>query len=108
MIPSTLIELIEKQPGDIHRVDKACTAQALKKLDIEKDTEFSEFFLTYTITAFMSESSDIELLDIINPNQIEDFTDFVREVWELPVNFICLTSTQSEGCYLYDKKMVRL
>jgi hypothetical protein len=30
-------------------------------------------------------------------------TEFVHDVWELPQHLICLTSCQSEGCYLYDR-----
>ncbi|WP_028622118.1 hypothetical protein [Pseudomonas sp. Ant30-3] len=104
MIPNELIKLIEKQPGDIHRTDKRSVTEALTALNISLDSELSEFFLNYTITLFRSNSSDEELCDIADPsNEIEVGTNFIHEVWELPENFICLTSVQSEGCYLYDK-----
>ncbi|PWK39029.1 hypothetical protein [Pseudomonas sp. OV226] len=104
MIPNELIQLIEKQPGDIHRTDKRSVIEALTALDISLDSELSEFFLKYTITFFRSNSSDEELCDIADPsNEIKVGTDFIHEVWELPENFICLTNVQGEGCYLYDK-----
>ncbi|UZE09710.1 SMI1/KNR4 family protein [Pseudomonas sp. B21-053] len=104
MIPSKLIQLIEKQPADIHRLDKRSAAEALTALNISLDSEISEFFLDYKVSFFRSNSSDEQLCDIAHPsNQIEVGTNFIHEVWELPENFICLTSVQGEGCYLYDK-----
>jgi hypothetical protein len=29
-------------------------------------------------------------------------TSFVREVWDVPARFICLTTTERDGAYLYD------
>ncbi|PAU59955.1 hypothetical protein BZL41_16265 [Pseudomonas sp. PIC25] len=105
MIPPQLISLIEKQPGNIHRANTESVVEALKALDISLESEFAEFFLNYVITFFKSTASNEELCDIAEPsNEIEVGTDFIHEVWELPENFICLTTVQGEGCYLYDKK----
>lgn len=104
MIPSKLVTLIEQQPGHIHRGDKLAVISALDRLNIDRRSQLAEFFLTYTITLFKSESSDEELCDIANPSEeIRVGTDFVHEVWELPKNLICLTTVEGEGCYLYDK-----
>ncbi|MBX8521028.1 SMI1/KNR4 family protein [Pseudomonas cichorii] len=104
MIPSHLINLIEKQPGDIHREQKDSVIDAMNTLGISLDSEIGEFFLNYVITFFQGSTSSIELLDIVEPsNEIEACTDFIHEVWELPDNFISLTGIQGEGCYLYDK-----
>ncbi|WP_024677508.1 hypothetical protein [Pseudomonas syringae] len=104
MIPSHLVNLIEKQPGDIHREQKDSVIAALNTLGISLDSEIGEFFLSYVITFFQGSTSRIELLDIVEPsNEIEACTDFVHEVWELPEKFISLTGIQGEGCYLYDK-----
>ncbi|PWE43398.1 hypothetical protein [Pseudomonas prosekii] len=104
MIPSHLINLIEKQPGDIHRDQKDPVIAALNTLGISLDSEIGEFFLSYVITFFQGSNSNIELLDIVEPSdEIEACTDFIQEVWELPENFISLTGIQGEGCYLYDK-----
>lgn len=105
MIPRQLINLIEKQPGNIHRADTGPVIEALKALDISLESELAEFFLNYVITFFRSTTSYEELCDIAEPsNEIEVGTSFIHEVWELPENFICLTTVQGEGCYLYDKK----
>jgi len=104
MIPSHLINLIEKQPGNIHRDKKDPVIAALNTLDISPDSEIGEFFLNYVITFFQGSIPRAELLDIIEPdNEIEAYTDFIHETWELPDNFISLTGIQGEGCYLYDK-----
>lgn len=103
MIPDNLIQLIKKQPGDIHRIDKHSATKALTALGVSLNSELYEFFLNYTITYFISNSSDEELCDIATPsNEIEIGTKFIHEVWELPKNLICLTNIQGEGCYLYD------
>jgi len=44
MIPSELIQLIEMQPGDIHRTDKRYVTEALTALNISLDSELSVFF----------------------------------------------------------------
>lgn len=104
MIPSHLINLIEKQPGNIHRDKKDSVISALNTLGISPESEIGEFFLNYVITFFQGSTPRTELLDIIEPdNEIEAYADFIHETWELPDNFISLTGIQGEGCYLYDK-----
>lgn len=102
MIPEKLANLIESQPGDIFRTDRAAAAAVLESLGIDPDCELSRFFLTYQITVFRSKSSYEMLCDIDN-DEISTGTDFIHEVWELPEKYICLTTCQGEGCYLYDK-----
>ncbi|AZC58104.1 hypothetical protein [Pseudomonas chlororaphis] len=104
MIPSHLIKLIEKQPGDIYRDNKDSVIDALNTLNISLDSEIGELFLNYAITFFQGNILNTELLDIVDPsNEIEACTNFIHEVWELPEDFISLTGIQGEGCYLYDK-----
>jgi hypothetical protein len=102
MIPKKLANLIESQPGEIFRSDRATAVLALKELDIDPNSEIAEFFLTYQITLFRSESSFETLCDIDN-DEISTGTNFIHEVWGLPDNYICLTTCEGEGCYLYDK-----
>jgi hypothetical protein len=104
MIPEKLAELVEKQAGNVYRSDTESVKKALQKLNVPPESEFAEFFLAYTITLFLSEVSDEELCDIAEPSeQIKDGTDFIHEVWGLPENYICFTTAEGEGCYLYDK-----
>jgi hypothetical protein len=103
MIPTQLQTLVENQPGTIHRVRRDAVAAALFNLGVPLDSEFAEFFFTYTITFFRSAVSDEELCDIAEPTaEITVGTTFVHEVWKLPERFVCLTSGQGEGGYLYE------
>lgn len=105
MIPEKLKMLVEQQLGNIHRKNKLAVERALVELGILFDSEFAEFFFEYVITLFQSDVSDEQLCDLIEPtDEIAIGTKFVHEVWELPERYICLTSIQSEGAYLYDKE----
>lgn len=103
MIPDDLRGFIEKQPGNVHRRDRAKAEQALAYLGIP-DGEFAQFFHEYAITLFGSDVSDEELVDIAEPTfRINASTRFAQEVWALPERYVCFTTCQGEGGYLYDK-----
>ncbi len=105
MIPADLRRLVEKQPGHVHRRDRAKAEQALVELGIPADSEFAQFFHEYAITLFGSDVSDEELVDIAEPTfRIAAGTRFVHEVWELPARYVCFSTCQGEGGYLYDKE----
>ncbi len=75
----------------------------LEALGVRLDGQLAEFFRRYRITFFQSAVSYVELCDILDPTpEVAIGTRFVREVWELPRNFVCLTSAEGEGAYLYD------
>jgi hypothetical protein len=105
MIPDELRRLVEKQRGHIHRNDCTKVERALSELGISRDSEFAQFFLEYVITFFPSSVSDEELCDIAEPTfQIRAGTTFAHEVWELPERYVCFTTCEGEGGYLYDKE----
>ena len=104
MIPEKLRAKVERQRGNIHRTNPDAVNEALVELGVPLDSEFAEFFREYVITFFISDTSDEQLCDLLSPSkQILLGTEFAHEVWELPENFICFTSCQGEGCYLYDR-----
>jgi hypothetical protein len=104
MIPEKLRAQVERQLGNIHRSNSEAANQALEELGIPLNSEFGEFFREYVITLFDSDVSDEELSDLLSPTkQILVGTQFVHEVWKLPENFICFSSCQGEGGYLYDR-----
>lgn len=85
---------------------REAVAAALSDLKVPLDSEFAEFFFTYTITFFRSQVSDEELCDIVEPTaEIRVGTKFVHELWELPKRFVCFSSGQGEGAYLYETTM---
>jgi hypothetical protein len=50
MIPAALIKLIEHQPGNIRRSDRPAVIEALNPLDIDLQSQLTEFFLSYVTT----------------------------------------------------------
>lgn len=104
MIPEELRAKIEQQPGSIHRSNPETVDKILAKLGIASDSEFGAFFREYVITFFRSDISDEELCDLLEPTyEISAGTQFVHKVWELPEKYVCLSSIQGEGAYLYDR-----
>jgi hypothetical protein len=104
MVPPLLKNLIEQQKGEVNRSDRAAAETALIALGIPLESELAEFFLNYQISLFQSGVSDEQLCDIAEPSEeIAAGTQYVREAWQLPERYICLTSAQGEGAYLYEK-----
>jgi hypothetical protein len=104
MIPDRLIRLVEQQKGRIHRATPETVNKELDALCIPRDSEFGEFFRSYVITYFPSDVSDEELCDLIDPTpEIAAGTKYVRDVWDLSEQYVCLSSIQGEGAYLYDR-----
>jgi hypothetical protein len=104
VIPQGLVRLINRQEGEVIRSDRAAAEKALRTLGIPLQSEIAEFFLNYQISLFLSRVSDEQLCDVASPTEeIAQGTQFAREVWQIPDNYVCLTSVQGEGAYLYDK-----
>jgi hypothetical protein len=104
VIPDDLRELAEQQPGHVRREDASLAEAAIASLGIPIGSEFAEFFRAYRITSYRSPVSYEELSDVAEPTtQIEEATQFVRETWQLPERYVCLTSCEGEGAYLYDR-----
>jgi hypothetical protein len=99
-----LRKVVERKPGIVLRPDRARAEQALSELDIPLDSEFAEFFLEYMIELFVSPVSDESICDVSEPScEVMAGTEFVHEVWGLPEQFICFTTVEGEGGYLYDR-----
>jgi hypothetical protein len=103
MIPEKLKLLVEKA-RNVKRTNIKEAELALATLDIPPDSEFSEFYRTYKITLFESSSSGEYLCDVSEPtNEMAMSVKFAHESWGVPANFICFTSCEGEGGYLYDR-----
>jgi|HubBroStandDraft_1064217.scaffolds.fasta_scaffold06508_2 hypothetical protein len=104
MIPAYLRNLAEKQLGNVFRKDREAVLQALSDLKIPVESEFGEFYLNYVTVNFGSKIPCSTLCDITKPYpEIIEVAEFARDLWELPEHFICITSTEGEGCFLYDR-----
>ncbi len=111
MIPNFIEKLIKNQKGDYFRDSYKIelVQEALLKLNIKHHEEINAFFSTYNLSGVLSESSNVELLDLCSPTpQIFDATEFGRDVYDITEDYICLTSGEGEGFFLYsieDKKV---
>src|SRR5580658_1216773 len=104
MIPTNLRNLAEKQRGAVFRSDRAPVLQALSDLGVSAESEFGEFYLNYVTVNFDSNEPCSELRDISIPSsEITEMTKFVQDIWGLPKQYICITSMEGEGCFLYDR-----
>ncbi|MBI3562431.1 MAG: SMI1/KNR4 family protein [Gammaproteobacteria bacterium] len=105
MIPDELSKLMGQFKINVKRIDRKAAENALADLNIPIDSEFAEFFLTYLTPPCRSKLSDEVIYDIADPTpEIVAETRFVHDVWDIPDNYICFTSTEGEGAYLYDIK----
>ncbi|HDR9587352.1 TPA: hypothetical protein QDC31_004711 [Burkholderia stabilis] len=104
MIPSTVDQYLAGSTGDIARDDPKTAMRALQGLGVASDTDFGQFYLKYQ-GGFISPRPVAELLDIEGPSipAIPDQTEYVRDRYGIPEQYLALTSDESEGMYLYSK-----
>lgn len=104
MIPSTVEQYLAMESGDVTRTDSKSAENVLLSLGVAPSSEFGEFYLKYQ-GSFISPRPVAELLDIEGPviPAIPDQTDYVRDRYHVPEQYLALTSDESEGMYLYNK-----
>ena len=104
MIPESIIKYLAQDGDVVLRKDALQAFQALMQMEIDKESEFGEFYTRYR-GGFISSEPRPELLDIAGPAipAIPDQTAYVLDRYELPEEFVALTSDESEGMYLYNK-----
>ena len=102
--PPRLVTLIEGQSGETECDDPSEAAVELEHLGILTESEFAAVYLKYSPSVFLSTVSHEQLLDLVGPGgKLCMATEFVHSVWELPHDYVCITSCEGEGCYLYSK-----
>ena len=105
MIPQTIVDAIENQSrGNYMRTNSDSTEvlESLRELGVDEHNQLKEFFLRYNLSGCLLGQEGEELLDLCSPTrQIAGATDFGRDVYEVPASYICLTSGEGEGFYLY-------
>ena len=96
--------------------EKDSIRKVLNALKINPASELGHFYVAFAPSLIRSRLSHKQLNDVLYPSvkgttyPVDDPFDtplgmatmFIREVWEVPDRFICLTSTEGEGAYLYD------
>ncbi|MBN3729658.1 hypothetical protein [Burkholderia sp. Tr-20390] len=104
MIPSKVEQYLATVSGDVSRADPRSAGKVLLNLGVAPSSELGEFYLKYQ-GSFISPRPVAELLDIEGPAipAIPDQTDYVRDRYHVPDQYLALTSDESEGMYLYNK-----
>lgn len=106
MIPIHLQELVEKQTGRFRRSNIALAERALTELGIPDGSEFAQFYRSYRVSSFHSSQTHFEIVDVAEPSfSVSLATKFIHEVWKLPDEYVCFSSVEGEGGYLYSKRM---
>jgi hypothetical protein len=104
-VPEHIRTLALSRPWDARRRRPDDVIEQLRKLGIEADSQLATFFREFIAPNLLSSSSLETLMDPASPSpQMGRATSFVREVWELPHEYVCLTSCEGEGCYLYSTR----
>ena len=104
-VPDNVSALARTRPGDVIRHDPDAASAALQQLGVDPDSQMAAFFRQFCAVNMLSTSSYESLSDPCEPTpQMALGTRFVREVWGLPDEYVCLTSCEGEGCYLYSTR----
>jgi len=104
MLPEDLKKAIRAHPGRVLREDVDDARTRLCELGVPMESTFAQFFCEFQ-GPFPFGSWIKELLDVqrFGPS-ILHVTQFVRDVYQVPSGFVCLTSPEGEGFLLYDMR----
>jgi hypothetical protein len=105
MIPSHIAKLCDRKNALRKPEDMDCVVRELELLNIAKDSGFAQVALRYDIGNLTTLGRSLEeLIDLCCPDeQISSTTEWVRLAWEIPENFIPITTCEGKGGYLYDR-----
>jgi hypothetical protein len=105
MIPELIIESLVNIDAEVDR-DKdeiEDVSRNINLLGLSHDGQISQFFNRYKLSGIIS-TKNFELLDLCRPDdEIYETTDWAKDVYELPDDFVCLTSGEGEGFVLFSK-----
>lgn len=76
----------------------------LNSLGVDPLSDFGQFYTKFK-GRFPSSQGKLELLELVGPGipTIPDQTEYIQDRYEIPANYIPLTSDEGEGMYLYEK-----
>jgi hypothetical protein len=104
-VPKAITERIRDRPGEWLRGEPTEVLEDLALLRVAGDSQFGAFYLRYRASPLFSNRSHEELMDVASPSpQVRNVTTFVRDTHDVPEPFICITSADGEGFYLYDPR----
>ncbi|HEL4245159.1 SMI1/KNR4 family protein [Stenotrophomonas maltophilia] len=98
-----LIQRVVRAYPDRRNPDCASAAEVMRRLGVAPHCDMWMFYMAIN-GALPAVSGRLELLRIVGPGipKIPDQAEYVWDRYELPVNFLPLSSDQGEGMYLYD------
>ena len=100
MLPDNVIRYMQSEDWYTERENKEEAISIMTGLGIDPSSEIGRFYRN-TYGDLISPKPVAQLLEM---NQFEDQTRYVRERYELPKELIPITSDESEGMYLYNIK----
>lgn len=105
MIPLSIKDTLGGMDGEIDRNENEIVdvKRNLEMLGLKEDEQISQFFIRFNSCSIVSKR-DFELLDLCFPNdEIFETTEWAKDVYQLPKDYICLTSGEGEGFILFSK-----
>jgi len=105
MIPQNIADAIDALPGNHKRrpEDLPKVEENLARLGLLEHDQIADFYRTY-MSASIGRDGMAELLDICVPNDsLFNATEFACDAYDLRGPFVCLTTGEGEGFYLFDK-----
>jgi len=101
MIPKDVETFLTGKKGVQSRSDRGVVEGRLQELGVPLDSDFADFYSKFQ-GPFLSPKRLPELLDVAYPTpEILEQTEYVRTEYGVPEGFVCLTTTEGEGMYLY-------
>lgn len=104
MITKWLTDRISSKYPDRLRGNAHEVTGILNSLGVNSLSDFGQFYTKFK-GRFPSSPGKLELLDLIGSGipTIPDQTEYIQDRYEIPANYIPLTSDEGEGMYLYEK-----
>ncbi|MDT3530103.1 SMI1/KNR4 family protein [Stenotrophomonas pavanii] len=98
-----LIERVVRAYPDRRNPDRASAADVMRRLGVAPHCDMWIFYMAVN-GALPAVSGRLELLRIVGPGipKIPDQAEYVWDRYELPADFLPLSSDEGEGMYLYD------
>lgn len=127
MIPNLTQELLAARDArPLTERERELTCKTLIALGVRQGSQLWEVYTNFSVNSFLNYDPShsqkevaLSLLEVLFYGEGEDgneiplddepretvigmTTAYVREVWSVPDCFVCLSSTEGEGAYLYD------
>lgn len=98
-----LIQRVIRAYPDRRNPDCASAADVMRRLGVDPHSDMWMFYMAVN-GALPAVSGKLDLLRMVGPGipKIPDQAEYIRDRYELPADFLPLSSDEGEGMYLYD------